>query len=54
MHEKPSHEPASIMQSGAAQSLLMLGLHSPAVCAPKLEEGSLGNLLLCNEDEGVV
>lgn len=31
-----------------------LGLHSPAGCAPGLQEGLLGNLLLCNEDEGVI
>ncbi len=31
-----------------------LRLPSPAGCAPGLEEGLLGNLLLCNEDKGVI
>ncbi len=38
----------------SAEFQLMLGLHNPAGCAPELSEGLLGNLLLCNEDEGVI
>ena len=53
MHEQSSHVQAAC-KTASAVFQLTLCLHNPAGCAPELEEGLLGDLLLCNEDEGVV
>jgi hypothetical protein len=46
---------ACIMQSSISKISVDSGLlPSPAGCAPDLEEGLLGDFLLCNEDEGVI